>query len=212
MSSARRRTRHRPRLRRRTDLGGGIRALALLLVLGAPLLGCGAKEPPVLGTVPDFSLTERSGSVVHAGDLDGSIWIAGFIFTRCPDVCPALTARMADLQKALAGEPAIQLVSISVDPTHDTPEVLRGYAERAGAKDDWLFLTGPRDQVASLLKDGFKVAFADDGPATAPITHSDRFVLVDREMRIRGYYHGSDRDDLARLERDAAALRDRRMS
>jgi len=207
VSSARRRTRHRPRLRRRTDLGGGIRALALLLVLGAPLLGCGAKEPPVLGTVPDFSLTERSGSVVHAGDLDGSIWIAGFIFTRCPDVCPALTARMADLQKALAGEPAIQLVSISVDPTHDTPAILRDYAAQAGANNDWLFLTGPRDQVASLLKDGFKVAYADDGPAEAPITHSDRLVLVDRERRIRGYYHGREAEDLARLTHDAQTLR-----
>ena len=207
MSSARRRHRPRPRLRRRTDLGGGARTLALLLVLGAPLLGCGTKEPPVLGTVPDFSLTERSGSVIHAGDLDGAVWIAGFIFTRCPDVCPALTARMADLQKALAGSPAIHLVSISVDPTHDTPEVLRGYAERAGAKDDWLFLTGPRDQVASLLKDGFKVAFADDGPAEAPITHSDRLVLVDRERRIRGYYHGREAEDLARLTHDAQTLR-----
>ena len=114
---------------------------------------------------------------------------------------------MAGLQKALAGSPAVHLVSISVDPTHDTPEVLRGYAERAGAKDDWLFLTGPRDQVASLLKDGFKVAFADDGPAEAPITHSDRLVLVDRERRIRGYYHGREAEDLERLTRDAETLR-----
>ena len=207
MSSARRRHRPHQLPRRRTDLGAGARTLALLLVLGAPLLGCGGREPPVLGTVPDFALTERSGSVIHAGDLDGSVWIAGFIFTRCPDVCPALTARMAGLQKALAGSPAVHLVSISVDPTHDTPEVLRGYAAQAGAKDDWLFLTGPRDQVASLLKDGFKVAFADDGPAEAPITHSDRLVLVDRERRIRGYYHGREAEDLARLTRDAETLR-----
>jgi protein SCO1/2 len=145
---------------------------------------------------------------VRAHDLAGSVWIAGFIFTRCPDVCPALTARMADLQKALAGPATVRLVSFSVDPIHDTPEVLRGYAERAGAKGDWLFLTGSRDEVASLLKDGFHVAFADDGPPEAPITHSDRLVLVDRELRIRGYYHGRDADDVARLTRDAAALRD----
>jgi protein SCO1/2 len=114
---------------------------------------------------------------------------------------------MADLQKALAGEPAIQLVSISVDPTHDTPAILRDYAAQAGANNDWLFLTGPRDQVASLLKDGFKVAYADDGPAEAPITHSDRLVLVDRERRIRGYYHGREAEDLARLTHDAQTLR-----
>jgi protein SCO1/2 len=205
VSSARRRHRRPPLLPRRTDLGA--RAIALLLVLGTTLLGCRGAEPPILGTVPDFSLTERSGSVVRTADLDGSVWIAGFIFTRCPDVCPALTARMADLQKSLAGSPGVRLVSFSVDPSHDTPEVLRGYAERAGARDGWMFLTGPRDQVAALLKDGFRVAFADDGPAEAPITHSDRLVLVDQERRIRGYYHGREPDDLARLARDAERLR-----
>jgi protein SCO1/2 len=205
--SHRRRRRH-PRPRRRTDLGTRTRTITLLLVLGA-LLGCRGAEPPVLGTVPGFALTERSGSAVRASDLEGSVWIAGFIFTRCPDVCPLLTARMADLQKALAGTGSdrVRLVSFSVDPTHDTPEVLRGYAERAGAKDGWLFVTGPRDAVASLLKDGFHVAFADDGPPSSPITHSDRLVLVDRTLRIRGYYHGGDAEDVARLTRDAARLR-----
>jgi protein SCO1/2 len=206
--SPRQRRRLPPRLPRRTDLGAGARTIALLLVLGAPLLACRGAELPILGTVPDFALTERSGSAVRAQNLAGSVWIAGFIFTRCPDVCPALTARMADLQKALVGSEEIALVSFSVDPTHDTPEVLRAYAERAGAKGHWLFLTGPRDDLASLLTDGFHVAFADDGPAEAPITHSDRLVLVDRELRIRGYYHGRDAEDLARLTRDATHLRD----
>ena len=67
-------------------------------------------------------------------------------------------------------------------------------------------MTGPRDAVAALLRDGFRVAFADDGPPTAPITHSDRFVLVDPALAIRGYYHGTDEDDLQRLARDARAL------
>jgi len=82
------------------------------------------------------------------------------------------------------------------------------YATRAGARPGWLFVTGPRDAVAALLRDGFHVAFADDGPRPAPITHSDRFVLVDGELRIRGYYHGSDEADVARLVRDTTALRD----
>jgi len=195
-----------PRPRRRTD-GARARALAWLLVLAGLLAGCRGAEPPILGTVPGFTLTERAGNAIRASDLEGSIWIAGFIFTRCPDVCPALTERMAGLQRTLAGPEAVRLVSFSVDPAHDTPEVLRDYAARAGARGDWLFLTGPRDQLASLLKDGFHVAFADDGPPSAPITHSDRLVLVDRALRIRGYYHGRDTEDLARLTRDAATLR-----
>jgi len=172
-----------------------------------------ARALPVLGTLPSFTLTEQSGTPLTADDLAGRVWVADFVFTRCPDFCPALTARMAGLQRQLPGGPdAVRLVSFSVDPAHDTPEVLREYADRAGAGDTWVFATGSRDAVLGLLRDGFKVAWADDGPVTSPITHSDRFVLVDRALRIRGYYHGTDPDDVARLARDAVALRDGRAS
>ncbi len=159
--------------------------LAVWLALPAPSL-------PVLGAVPSFTLVERSGRAVSAADLAGHVWVADFVFTHCPTFCPLLTERMAGLQKALA--------------VHDTPEVLLDYARRAGAGDGWLFVTGPREALASLLRDGFKVAWADDGPPASPITHSDRFVLVDRALRIRGYYHGTQPDDVARLARDALAL------
>lgn len=191
-----------PRARR------GLSRAGVGLVL-AVLAGCRAPELPVLGTVPPFALTERSGRPLRAEDLVGRVWIADFVFTRCPDVCPALTRRMARLQSLSSdGSDAVRLVSFSVDPSHDTPDVLRVYAAHAGARDDWLFVTGPRDAMATLLRDGFRVAFADDGPPAAPITHSDRFVLVDRDLRIRGYYHGGDAEDVERLARDATALRD----
>jgi protein SCO1/2 len=162
----------------------------------------------VVGAVPPFTLTERSGKPLASTDLAGQVWVANFIFTRCPDVCPALGARMALLQETLAAPPdPVRFVSFSVDPATDTPPVLTTYAQRMGARDGWYFVTGPRETLASLLKDGFKVAFADDGPPSAPITHSDRFVLVDRQQRIRGYYHGREAADVQRLERDAARLR-----
>jgi protein SCO1/2 len=178
-------------------------AVAWLLVPARPL--------PVLGEVPSFALTERSGRTLGASDLAGRVWVADFVFTHCPDVCLVLTARMASLQKAFASHP-VRLVSFSVDPARDTPAVLSDYAARFGARDDWLFLTGPRETVATLLRDGFKVAWADDGPPSSPITHSDRLVLVDRALRIRGYYHGNEPDDVARLARDAIALSDGRTS
>jgi protein SCO1/2 len=180
---------------------GAARRLLLLVVLA----GCGRSELPVLGTVPAFALTERSGTEITEHALAGHVWVADFVFTHCPDFCPALSSRMAGLEKALS--PAgIRLVSISVDPEHDTPETLRAYAEHFGAGTNWLFLTGPRAAIATLLRDGFHVAYADDGPANNPITHSDRFVLVDRQLDIRAYYHGTDAADMARLERDARAL------
>jgi protein SCO1/2 len=158
--------------------------------------------------VPPFTLTERAGTPLTAAMLAGHVWVADFIYTRCPQFCPALTAEMARLEPLLAtGDDPVRLVSFSVDPTHDTPEVLRAYAERAGAGPRWLFVTGPREAVAALLRDGFHVAWADNGPPENPITHSDRFVLVDRRLHIRGYYHGTVRADVDRLARDARALR-----
>lgn len=186
-----------------------VAAAALLLGVMAAI-ACRRADPlPVLGTLPPFSLTERNGHAVAADDLRGQVWVAAFIFTRCPDVCPALTARMAGLRAPLASaSPHVRLVSLSVDPAHDTPQVLRDYADRHGAGPDWWFLTGPRDTVVGLLRDGFRVAFADDGPPSAPITHSDRFVLVDRRLQVRGYYHGNDPAELDRLVADARRLAD----
>jgi protein SCO1/2 len=157
--------------------------------------------------VPPFGLTDQAGVALTQDSLRGKVWIANFIFTRCPDVCPALTARMHDVAQSMeASQVTVEIVSISVDPTHDTPEVLRAYATLHRAPPTWRFATGPRDDVARLLRDGFHVAFADDGPISGPITHSDRFVLVDALLRIRGYYHGADADDLARLTADARSL------
>jgi protein SCO1/2 len=188
-------------------------ALVAALVAAGGVAAWVALRPaplPVLGVVPAFTLTERADVPVGAGDLRGRVWIADFVFTHCPDFCPALTARMASLQKRVPDD--VRLVSFTVDPAHDTPDVLRAYAQRAGAGPRWLFVTGPRDRLAALLRDGFKVAYADDGPAESPITHSDRFVLVDGDLRIRGYYHGTDPADVARLARDATALAQGRVS
>jgi len=183
------------------------RRLAGLAAVVAVGLACGGPSLPLLGVVPGFTLVERSGRPFSDADVRGHVWIADFIFTRCPDVCPLLTKRMAEVQAALAKAPTpVTLVSISVDPAHDTTAVLQEYAIRHGAGPGWMFLTGERDRVAHLLTDGFHVAFGDDGPAAGPLTHSDRFVLVDGRLRIRGYYHGNDPDDVRRLIDDANAL------
>jgi len=181
-------------------------ALAVALTAG---VGCGGRDAslPVLGTVPEFHLVDRDGRPFGSEQLDGRPWVAGFIFTRCPDVCPAVTTQMKRVQDGLAGTgDGPPLVSFSVDPTHDTAEVLDAYARRYGAAKTWHFLTGERTAIARLLMDGFKVAFADDGPETNPITHSDRLVLVDGARRIRGYYHGRTEADVDRLIADASHL------
>lgn len=178
--------------------------LLLLFSLG---FGC-AKEPalPTYGAVPDFSLTERSNRTVTRQDLDGKVWIADFIFTRCGGTCPIMTGAMRKLQDQLPAE--IQLVSFSVDPSHDSPEVLSEYANRNNADATrWWFLTGDRDAMYRISKEGFKLAVDDTmGTALEPITHSTRFALVDRDGRIRGYYGMEDADAMIRIVADAGKL------
>lgn len=169
-----------------------------------------AAKLPLLGEVPRFALVDRSGAPIGRDQLAGRPWVADLIFTRCKSVCPLMTEKMAALGPALP--PAVRRVSVSVDPAHDTPEVLARYAaEHDGGDASWLFLTGPEAEVRRLAVDGFKLGVAvtppdDPRAAEEPITHSTRFVLVDAEGRIRGYYDAFDAAATEALARDAAAL------
>jgi len=178
----------------------------------------------VFGSVPDFSLIERSGRKVDRGDLLGKVSITSFIFTHCLDTCPLQSAEMAKLQADFAEEKDLRLISITVDPERDTPAVLSQYADRYGAdRNRWLFLTGEKRAIYRLALEGFRLNVADPpegvkswlGPVPVlahheetgtQFIHSSRFVLVDRQARIRGYYHSEEEESLRRLRRDAQAL------
>lgn len=123
------------------------------------------------GRVPPFSLIDRTGKTITLADLRGKIWIADFIFTRCPDLCPLMSARMAQVQSTLADQPDLKLVSISVDPEYDTPAILARYATQFQAHPDrWYFLTGNKKAIYRLVRDGFKLAIhdPDDPQASGP--------------------------------------------
>jgi cytochrome oxidase Cu insertion factor (SCO1/SenC/PrrC family) len=162
------------------------------------------------GAVPDFSLVERSGKKAGLGDLRGKIWIADFIYTNCTDTCPLQTAAMAKLQERWMKDGHLKLVSFSVDPERDTPEVLSRYAERYKADEKrWWFLTGAKEQITRLVQDGFRlsaVPATEDGAQSSLVFHSSRFVLVDQEAQIRGYYDSRDPEALGRLNRDVTTL------
>ena len=207
---------------------------------------------PVYYTLPDFQLLERSGRAFGLSDLRRKVWVANLFFAHCTDTCPLETAEMAKLQAEFAGEPEFRLVSISVDPERDTPQVLARYADQNGADSGrWLFLTGHKETIFRLAREGFKLSVEDAptertaprepayeprqgehrgrpepakrgadrsnpqgkvlrdmlGPtivwahhveAEGPI-HSARFVLVDRQARIRGYFASGDAEALQGL-------------
>jgi protein SCO1/2 len=161
---------------------------------------------PFHGTVPTFALVNQDFQPFGSRDLSGKIWIADFIFTSCPGPCPIISTRMSELQKPLA-KSDVHLVSFSVDPEKDTPEVLRIYADKLRKEPlRWDFLTGPVDAITSLSRDGFKLGISEgEQPESAPI-HSTRFVLVDRRGTIRGYYDALAPDGVTKLLADTNHL------
>jgi protein SCO1/2 len=158
---------------------------------------------PVLGQVPDFALVERSGESVTLASLRGKVWLADFVYSTCPGPCPAITTNVAALQgDALAIGPDVRLVSFSIDPAKDTPEVLRKYAEAYGATDRWLFLTGDPAKVETLVTKGFMISIAR--PEGQPIIHGTHLALIDRSGRIRAFFEGTNAEQRPKI---LAALR-----
>jgi protein SCO1 len=180
--------------------------------------------PPVLGEVPNFTLVNQDGREIrYSTEFRGSVLLVNFIFTTCPDVCPLISKQMAKIQhRLITSAPIIRLVSITVDPDTDTPEVIKQYAESYGARPrSWTFLTGDLMQIYDTVVNGFKVAM--DNPGISPeqrlevvqdpqqmnsmdvsldlmeITHGEHFVLVDQVGQIRAYMLGNNDEQLNRI-------------
>lgn len=188
----------------------------VLVTMMRPMLRFEPAPPPVLGTLPEFSLVDAQGEPFGSEDLRGSVWVANFFFTRCTTVCPAVMASVARLSERYRedGVEGIRLVSISVDPDHDTPERLREKAPALGADlRRWVLLTGPADAIRSLSQKGFELAAGE--PETTPegimdVVHSGKLVLVDGSGNVRGYY-GSDPEGLDEVfHRSLRVLREAR--
>lgn len=194
----------------------GVLALVIVGILGANLWsfvhkksGTTTESPTPLsglaahGQLPDFSLTDQFGASFASSDLHDKVWVVDFIFTSCGTICPPMTIEMARLQDEFAGED-LHFVSFSVDPERDTPEVLSRYADYYGADGGhWAFLTGQKAAIYQLAQDGFNLAAGHRG---SEILHSTRFVLVDGEGQVRGYYDSRSKAQLQQLRQDIQTL------
>jgi len=175
--------------------------LLLLLLLTA---GCGRNQPPleVFGEVPDFTLTShRSTPFDSSKELRGHIYVVNFIFTNCAGPCPRMTSQMRQVQEKTTDVPAVRLVSITVDPVRDTPDVLAAYAKRHRAGEGWTFLTGTMESLHHLKRNVFLLGNVD-----GELNHSTRFVLVDKQSRIRGFYDTSEPSSIRLLVSDIGRL------
>ena len=206
----------------KTDLRG---LGAILLALATVGCGGGSDASPqpaaaeqddalrVYSTIPSFELTDQRGEPFGSSQLAGKTWVANFIFTSCPGTCPIQTSYVKQLQDRLQTEaawPEIRLVSFTVDPQTDTPEVLLDYAERVGADpDQWIFVTGGKNELWQLSKDGFKLPVGDAPPGgDGPILHATKLMLIDGAGQVRGYYDGMSEEGLLKLEADLGRVLD----
>ncbi len=199
-----------------------LRTSLLALGLGACLVaGCGedgpvaragggvsvaadAEDPIVFADVPDFGLTSQLGEPVTRESLLGRPYAVAAVFTTCVGPCPRISSEMKRLQAELKGTDAL-LVSISVDPEADSPEVLRKYAEGFGADPErWLFLTGEEELVYELVREGFKIGVARAGEEEVrvgfQVTHGTQIAAVDKRGRIRGWYDSQTDEGVGRLK------------
>ncbi|MHB8521409.1 MAG: SCO family protein [Limisphaerales bacterium] len=198
-------------------LGWGLLLVTLALVLGGYFHSSSgysgrSAARPVLGELPEFTLTNQMGQAMTRNSLRGQVWLADIIFTRCAGPCPRLTRRMGELQAALPADVPAKFLSFTVDPEFDTPPILSSYARRFGAAPGrWLFLTGTRHELYEVIVRGLKlVATPTDPAAQKPdedlFLHSTKMVLIDQQGHIRAYYDGLDPASKPVILADLAAV------
>ncbi len=177
--------------------------LVVAIALGLVSACARHRDLPNYGHVPAFELTSQTGAPFDRKSLDGSIWVADFIFTNCEGPCPRMSSHMHEIQKATdSGMPRLKLVSFTVDPARDTPPVLAEYAKHFQAESNrWSFLTGDPATLQLLDREAFKL-----GNLSGAMDHSTRFVLVDGKGNIRGYYGIGDGDPVGAITADARLL------
>jgi protein SCO1/2 len=158
--------------------------------------------------VPDFKLQTQDGSYLTRQDLDGKIYVANFIFTRCKGICPKMTTQMSRVQEYVKDMEDVRLVSHTVDPEHDSSAVLNDYASMYGAiPGKWYFLTGTKEELYKLAYRGYSLPAMKDDGGPEEFLHSEKFILIDSQGRMRGIYDGTDPEDVDRLLLEINILR-----
>ena len=174
-------------------------------------------ELETIGPAPTFSLTDQHGKTISNKDYEGKVYVVEFFFTTCPSICPIMTENMIKIQNEFLGNPKVGIASFSIDPDHDTPEVLKEYAQKKGiTKLQWHLLTGDKDEIFKLSYNGFNLYVGEGGEEDGGFEHSGFFALIDKEGNIRSrkddqgnpiiYYDGLDDKNIQMLKEDIKHL------
>ncbi|SEB73221.1 protein SCO1/2 [Maribacter dokdonensis] len=159
-------------------------------------------------TIADFSLTNQNGETITQEDYKGKIYIADFFFTTCPTICPIMTKNMVDLQKALGKDSDVMLLSHSVTPEIDSVTQLKKYAIEKGVDDrNWNLVTGDKKQIYELARKSYLAVKTDGDGGPFDMIHTENFILVDKDKRIRGFYDGTKKEDMDKIMADIEILK-----
>ncbi len=158
-------------------------------------------------TISDFALLNQNGDTITQKDYENKIYIADFFFTTCPTICPIMTDNMIKLQEILKDQDDVLLLSHTVTPEIDSVSVLKAYAEKKGVNDaKWNMVTGDKEQIYDLARKSYLVAKYEPFDDVYDMIHTENFVLVDAQRRIRGFYDGTNWEEMEKLLKDLAIL------
>lgn len=211
-----------------------LKSIAIIAVLGFTWMSCSQKVEdqnsslPILGNwhvneielegkliqdtiyhkIADFSFTNQEGREISNYTTDGKVYVADFFFTTCPTICPIMKTQMLRVYEAFKDEEQFMILSHTLDPEHDTEELLKEFAEKIGVNDDqtWQFLTGDQEKIFEIGQTSYLTTAMEDKNEPGGILHSGAFVLIDQKGRIRGVYDGTKEDQVNRLMRDIPKL------
>jgi protein SCO1 len=167
-----------------------------------------AEGDTIFKKIPNFELVSEQGETFTKENLQGKVYVADFFFATCPGICKKMSSQLVRVQEAFQNDSTVKIVSFTVNPEHDSSQVLKNYADMYGADPEkWTFLTGPREEIYSLARNGFylpvmKVEGQQD------FIHSEKFMLVDKNHHVRGIYDGTDPVDVDRLITEIRVLLD----
>lgn len=172
-----------------------------------------------IAPVPAFELTDQNGKKISNKDYEGKVYVVEFFFSTCPTICPKMNENMLVLQKEFYGNPEFGIASITINPEHDTPQVLKEHADHLGVKHyNWHFLTGDRDYIYDMAKKGFKMYAGENKEVAGGFEHSGLFALIDKEGNIRSrkdsfgnpimYYDGLEDSGVKAIKEDIKKLLD----
>jgi len=170
--------------------------------------------------VPHFEFTNQDKKIISNKDFKDKVYIVEFFFTSCPTICPKMNANMVKIQNEFYGNPEFGIASFSIDPNHDTPEILKAYAKEKGATlKNWHFMTGDKNEIYTFSNDGFRLYVGENADVEGGFEHSGLFALIDKDGYIRSrtvktgedenpikYYNGLDAKEIQWLKEDIAVL------